>query len=293
MKRKWVIGLAMVAVLLLGFIPDGHAQKKYTLYLGTTDTGVTTPKTVALSGVTEPLLIYDGSTYTRRSQDTTLKSLSILPSGNAILYIDTVTASQAQVGLGGTYTGNTFFVAAKFGHAGSNFNLLEIVPLVTNLAISGSSAYGIPVEIPPGTEHAQFFFGSSGVTNYGNFKASLIVGLQGTDWKPPQAFVIASATLTMTGGQTGVSTIPQMFTGSVLPQGTQYVTVQVQSGGSIYWTADGLTTPVSTGAAPVGTNVALGSSIETTATAARNTWIDVGATTTTLHAQAWSRDPWK
>jgi len=232
MAKKILTGLVIAFILMVAPAWAQQHVKKYTLYLATTDSGVTTPKTVALSGVTEPLLIDDGGNYKRTATDTTLRGLASLPSGNAVLFIDTVTASQEQLGKAGTYSGNTFFVSAKFGHAGSNFNLLEKIPLVVNMALSGPTPYGIPFQIPPGTEAAQFFFGPSGVTAYGNFKGSLIVGLTGPDWKKGHGTHISSQALTCSS-TSGVSTL-------TVPDGTLGATLQ-PGGNGIYYTLDGTT----------------------------------------------------
>jgi hypothetical protein len=221
---KWVT-VAAVVLMVLGFIGSAGAQqhtKKFTLYLSTSDTGVTTPVGTALSGVTDPMVIYNGGDYKRRATDTTLNGLSSLPSGNAILYIDEVTVSQAQLGLGGTYTGNTFFVCAKFGHAGSNFALLEKIPLTSlDLPLSGNTAHGIPFNIPAGAEKAQFFFGPSGITAYGHFKGTLIVGLSGSAWQPPSPILISSSTYAF--GTSGTTT---MNTTYPAPDGTRWVEIQ-------------------------------------------------------------------
>ncbi len=162
---KWVT-VAAVVLMVLGFIGSAGAQqhtKKFTLYLSTSDTGVTTPVGTALSGVTDPMVIYNGGDYKRRATDTTLNGLSSLPSGNAILYIDEVTVSQAQLGLGGTYTGNTFFVCAKFGHAGSNFALLEKIPLTSlDLPLSGNTAMGSRSIFRPAQKKHNFSLGHLG-----------------------------------------------------------------------------------------------------------------------------------
>lgn len=226
MNRKWIIGIVTVFILLGWAIPsDAQYVKKYTLYLGPTDTGTTRPVTVSLSGVTEPMVIDDGLSYKRRAQDTTLKGLSLLPSGNAMLYLDTISPTEADTALG-NYAGNTFFVCAKFGHAGSNFHLLEKIPLVLNMAISGNTPQGIPFEIPPGTEWAQIFFGTSGVTHYGNVKASLVVGLSGTNWKPPDALYLDTLVFNLTA-TTGTSAFTGTDSnGKSLPQGTRFIVLQ-------------------------------------------------------------------
>lgn len=219
----WVMAVVLMAVYCA--TSPAMAQYKYTVSLATSDTGVTTPTKVALSGVTDPLIL-DGGEYKRSATDTTLKVVSSLPSGNAMLYIDTVTVSQAALGKGGTNSGNTFFMVAKFGHAASNFDLLEKIPLALNMALSDVTAYGIPFQIPPGTEWARFYFGPSGITAYGNFKASLVVGIPGTDWKPPQPILLDTLVFAYTS-TTGTSVFSGTDSnGKSMPPGTRFLECQ-------------------------------------------------------------------
>lgn len=223
MKKIFMVTWVMACLFITS---PTMAQYKYTLYLGETDTGVTTPKKTDLSGVTSPLII-GGGNYDRRATDITLRGLSSLPSGNAILYIDTVTVGSVAQAQGGTNSGNTFFVSAKFGHAGSNFDLLEPIPLVVNMALSGPSPYGIPFSIPPGTEAAKFYFGPSGLTNYGNFKGSLVVGISGSDWTSPDPFLLDTLTYTIStiSGASLVSAGDN--TGKTIPPGTRGIVAYV------------------------------------------------------------------
>jgi hypothetical protein len=297
MKRILLITMAMVFFVCGTVHAEQTAVKTYKLSLSVAETGTTSSlgtfvsgSTTARNGGASPFIL-SGEDMKRDDGISTIKDVRYLTSGNGVLWIESITISQHQQAKPVYYSGNTFYIASKSIPPDGNFDAAELVPISPLMSMDGITRYAIPFRLQVGSEH-KFYFVTSGATAYDQAKAVAMIGLPESGWPDPLAFVIKSASLTMPGGATGVSTVAQIF-GGTIPQGTKFIIVQAQSGGSIYYTSDGLTTPVSTGANPVGLNVGLGSSFETTAAAARNTWIDVGETTTTLHAQAWNRDPWK
>jgi hypothetical protein len=243
MKRALLFA-SVLALILTVAAPAWAIQtavRSYRVHLGTADSGNTT---TAVSGV--HALVLDGEDFKRSDGLTTIKDASYLQSGNGILTINTVTVSQAQQGAGGSYSGNTFYMAAKSIPANGNWDLAELVPITPTFSLSSTTAFNIPFQIEPGKQ-TRFYFVSSGVTPYDAFSADVQLGLPASAWKPPELFVIAEGTFTMPGNNGVNIGVSQWGTGTTLgrfPDGVKYAEYSV-SGASRFYTTNGDTPSVS------------------------------------------------
>jgi hypothetical protein len=296
--RKSVFLIVFAFILLVGISPVLAVQtaiKTYDLSLSVTESGTTTAAGTYVSGSTTVVgggaspFILSGQDYVRSDGLSVIKDVRYLTSGNGMVWITDLTVSQAQQGASGDYSGNTFYFAAKGIRDGGDWNVAEMVPITPVLAINGATKYGIPFVLEPMAEY-RFYFISCGATPYDQAKGTVEIGLPGVGFDSRAAFaisVVSGATI----DTTGVSTFTAGSMGAI-PDGCRYVEVMAISGGSVYYTIDGLTTPQRTGAG-VGFYANVGQAIPLTRYAAQNFKLVCGATTTKLHWVFYNRDPWK
>ena len=138
-------------------------SRTYYLYLGTADSGNTT---VAKSGVST--LIVQGHGFNRSMAATDITGLEKLGDGTAMFQVITLTASQAQQGAGGTYSGVTFWVRYRERiDASIPWSLTDYTSVVSGFAMSGNTSYQIPI-YPELMGEQRWEFYTSGITPFDN-----------------------------------------------------------------------------------------------------------------------------
>ena len=241
MRTKFVSIIFTVLCLGLVLVENVNAQpriREYTVYLSQYDTGNTT---VAKSGVS--LCMLDGTDLKRDKGDTTLKSMESYSGRIALLQIDTLTVSQVQQKQGGTYSGNTFYVGCKSIIPGGNWDLAEMHYATFGMPLSGTSQAVIPFEIPPG-DQTRIYFGSSGVTAYDTFKATLWIGVS-RDWQTPKPIQLAILQWNLTATTGTSSWASTDSNGKSIPPGTRFILTRTDdlSGVTVPYAWNGGTIP--------------------------------------------------
>jgi len=98
--------------------------------------------------------------------------------GYGVFELSEITVSQRQLGLGGTYSDNTFSVFYKtvLENHPDHWNFAERKRIFYNESLSGATKYQKVFSFPPGS-FVRFYWESSGVTAYDNVSAKVFLGL--------------------------------------------------------------------------------------------------------------------
>ena len=233
MKR---IILFLVSMMTLLFFGTAQADTK-TVYLGigTAESGTTNDYNVFVSGNTT---VANGTSSfvlwgagLNRVQNKTILNSQELPSGYWIAEVSAVTPSQAQQGAKGNQSGVSYVIGFRQSTTG-NHSKAEKRPIIINTIGSFTSPYQVPFFLDPSISTQ--FYAESGVTSLDGLNVKIFKP-EGSAYSPPSPIVISEGVLTIPATGSGVSTL-------TVPDGTRYAEFSI-TGASMFYTADGLTTP--------------------------------------------------
>lgn len=273
MKRAIYTLIGACLTMLVWVLPAQADLKLYKLSLGSAISGNTT--TTKSTG-TSIFAVTEGYDILRSGA-----SEIPIAGGKYALVITGVTASQAQQGLGGDYSGVTLclYVLGTFNDVWTG---AEKIPIAVSLARSGNTVPPIVFYAPEGSK-MRVEMGPTGVTAYDGLTANLYAEV-GNEDHAPRSIVAAEASWTMPAAGTGVSEFTSNSIGT-LPEGAEWFVIQGSA--SYYFTTDGSTPTTSSAFAVTATPYM----IYLTAEEARKFKAIGSGVAVTLRYQALSRKP--